>query len=191
MVGVGYPASTSRRSRTLGDAGWEELTGGVTVAPRPAPHRCPCKTGPQDTGECGRPTQDGTAATTRRRPRPTKPRQVVLHAHRAADAITGNDRDGYHPARVENGRHLITAEQVREWCGNPDTHVVVKPVIDLAEHIHVSQYEVPDRLADQAEERDLTCVFPWCTRPADGCDQGPRHRPRPRPRWSDRLGQHR
>jgi hypothetical protein len=42
MVGeVGYPASTSRRSTTIGDAGWEEQTDGVTVAPRPAPHRGP------------------------------------------------------------------------------------------------------------------------------------------------------
>jgi len=44
------------------------------------------------------------------------------------------------------------------------------PVIDLTEHLHVNQYEVPDRLAAQAAERDLTCVFPWCTRPAESCD---------------------
>ena len=44
-------------------------------------------------------------------------------------------------------------------------------MVDLTEHIHVSQYEVPDRLAAQVEERDLTCVFPWCTRPAPGCDK--------------------
>ena len=48
--------------------------------------------------------------------------------------------------------------------------MTVKPVIDLTEKIHVDQYQVPDRLADQAAERDLTCVFPWCTRPAEACD---------------------
>ena len=44
--------------------------------------------------------------------------------------------------------------------------MVVKPVIDLAEHIHVGAYEVPDRLVEQATLVDLACVFPWCTRPA-------------------------
>ena len=52
----------------------------------------------------------------------------------------------------------------------PGTTVTVKPVLDLTEHLHVDQYQVPDRLADQAAERDLTCVFPWCTRPAEHCD---------------------
>ena len=52
----------------------------------------------------------------------------------------------------------------------PGAQVTVKPVVDLGEHLHVDQYQVPDRLADQAAERDLTCVFPWCTRPAEACD---------------------
>ncbi|MDQ6640930.1 MAG: HNH endonuclease [Actinomycetota bacterium] len=103
-------------------------------------------------------------------PRP-KPRQVVLHVHLAADAVTSTGRDSYHPSRVEQGLHLVTAEQVRQWCGNPDTQITVKPVVDLNGHLHVTQYEVPDRLAEQAEERDLTCVFPWCSRPADGRDK--------------------
>jgi hypothetical protein len=30
---------------------------------------------------------------------------------------------------------------------------------------------VPDRLAEHVELRDVTCVFPWCTRPARGCDK--------------------
>ena len=83
---------------------------------------------------------DGTSVD---RPRP---RQVVLHVHLAADAITGTDRDGFHPARVEAGRQLVTTDQVRQWCANPDTQVTVRAVIDLDEHIHVAQYEVPDML---------------------------------------------
>jgi len=35
----------------------------------------------------------------------------------------------------------------------------VKPVLDLAEQLHVDQYQVPDRLADQAAERDLRRVL--------------------------------
>ena len=52
-------------------------------------------------------------------------------------------------ARVENQRRIITADQIRTWCANPDTEVIVKPVIDLNEHIHVEGYEVPDRLREQ------------------------------------------
>ena len=65
----------------------------------------------------------------------------------------------------------------RTWCGHPDAQVVVKPVIDLADHVHVDAYEVPDRIAEAVALRDHTCVFPWCTRPArrlrpdqHGCD---------------------
>ena len=66
---------------------------------------------------------------------------------------------------------FVGADQVRAWCGAPDTTITVKPIIDLTEHIHVGQYEVPDRLAAQTEHRDHTCVFPWCTRPAEACDK--------------------
>ena len=52
----------------------------------------------------------------------------------------------------------------------PRHHVVVKPVIDLNEHIHLNAYEVPARLQEQTELRDHTCVFPWCTRPARRTD---------------------
>jgi len=44
--------------------------------------------------------------------------------------------------------------------------VVVKPVVDLAEHVSVHAYEVPDRIREPVALRDVTCVFPWCTRPA-------------------------
>ncbi len=97
-----------------------------------------------------------------------RPRQVVLYVHLSEAAITGADAG---IARVENHHRLVTVEQVRTWCANPDAQVVVKPVIDLAEHIHVEAYEVPDRLAEQTELRDLTCVFPWCSRPARSCEK--------------------
>ena len=104
--------------------------------------------------------------TTRRRP---KARQVVLHVHLTESAITGNS-GSLELARVENQRRILTADQVRGWCANPDTEVVVKPVIDLNEHIHVEGYEVPDRLREQTAVRDHTCVFPWCTRSARKMD---------------------
>jgi hypothetical protein len=67
---------------------------------------------------------------------------------------------------VENTRTPVTVEQIRTWCGRPDTTLVVKPVIDLADHVHVEAYEVPDRIAERVALRDHTCAFPWCTRPA-------------------------
>ncbi len=92
-----------------------------------------------------------------------KPRRsVVLHLHLHESAITGAGGIG----RVENTRSPITAEQVRTWCGRPDAQVTVKPVLDLADHVHVEAYEVPDRIAEAVALRDVTCVFPWCSRPA-------------------------
>ena len=62
-------------------------------------------------------------------------------------------------------------------AATPTRRVTVKPVIDLADHVHVDAYEVPDRIAEPVALRDVTCVFPWCSRPArrlrpdqHGCD---------------------
>ncbi len=110
------------------------------------------------------------SATEAEPPHGPKPRQVVLYVHLSEAALTGKVSTGLELARVENHRQGVTADQVRTWCANPDTTVTVKPVIDLAEHIHVEGYEVPERLAEQTELRDLSCVFPWCTRPARRCD---------------------
>ena len=109
-------------------------------------------------------SDEATATTTGRRP---KPRQVVLHVHLSEAAITGT---GLELARVENQRRIVTTEQIRNWCANPDTEVVVKPVIDLNEHIHVESFEIPERLREQVLLRDHTCVFPWCTRSARKTD---------------------
>ena len=99
----------------------------------------------------------------------TPARQVVLHVHLSDQAIAAPNGK-LHLARVANTRSFVDADQVRTWCGQPGATVTVKPVVDLTAHLHVEQYQVPDRFADQAVERDLTCVFPWCTRPADKCD---------------------
>ena len=71
---------------------------------------------------------------------------------------------------MANTRSFVDADQVRTWCGRPGTRVTVRPVVDQAERIAVDRYEIPDRLAAQAAERDLACVFAWCTRPAESCD---------------------
>ena len=100
-------------------------------------------------------------------------RQTVLYLHLSHEALTGG-ADGLVVGRVENTGGatgvLVTADQIRDWCGQPFTRLVVKPVLDLEGHVHVGSYEVPDRLAEQVDLRDGGCVFPWCTRPARTCD---------------------
>ncbi|HEU5454712.1 MAG TPA: HNH endonuclease signature motif containing protein, partial [Nocardioides sp.] len=85
---------------------------------------------------------------------------LFLHLHQSALEGAGG------VGRVENTRSPVTVEQIRTWCGHPEAQVTVKPVIDLADHVHVGAYEVPDRIAEQVALRDVTCVFPWCSRPA-------------------------
>ncbi|WP_432479662.1 DUF222 domain-containing protein [Nocardioides sp. GXQ0305] len=107
--------------------------------------------------------------------RASKPpvRKTVLYLHVSEVALTGGEGVG----RCENTRSPVTAETIREWCGHPETDLVVKPVIDLADHVHTDAYEVPDRIKERIALRDHTCAFPWCTRPArrlepdrHGCD---------------------
>jgi hypothetical protein len=93
-------------------------------------------------------------------------RGVDLYVHISDQALTGTDMVG----RCDNTRSPISVDQVREWCGNPNAKVTVRPVIDLAEHIHVGAYEAPDRLKEQNTLVDHHCVFPYCTRPAERCD---------------------
>ena len=76
-----------------------------------------------------------------------KPRQVVLYVHLAEAAIRG-EAGGL--GRCENTRSPVTAEQIRDWCANPDAEVVIKPVLDPNEHHHVDAYEVPDRIVEQS-----------------------------------------
>jgi len=95
-------------------------------------------------------------------------RSVVVHVHLSQAAVSGADP----VARVESaaGVRLVTAEQVRQWCGRSDAKVSVLPVLDLADHSSVDAYEIPDRLDQRVALREPTCVFPWCSRPARRCD---------------------
>jgi hypothetical protein len=93
------------------------------------------------------------------------PKQVVLHLHLSDQALAGTEPLG----RIGTTRTPVTADQIRTWCGTAD-QLVIKPVIDLNGRVHVNAYEVPDRLRDHVALRDHTCVFPWCTRPADTSD---------------------
>ena len=87
---------------------------------------------------------------------------MVLHVHLADDDPI---------AQVEQGhRRLALLDQVRQWCTQSMTQVVVKPVVDLNHDLSCDGYQPSDRLRDQVILRDKICVFPWCTRNARACD---------------------
>ncbi|GAA4114509.1 HNH endonuclease signature motif containing protein [Nocardioides fonticola] len=73
-------------------------------------------------------------------------------------------------ARVENTRTALDLDTLRSWCTDPDTQLVVRPVLDMAEQRSSESYEIPTLLREQVILRDVTCVFPHCTRPARSAD---------------------
>ena len=96
-------------------------------------------------------------------------REVVLHAH--FDASTLGEQTVFGPTgRLEERQRLILLDQLKSWCGDSRTKITIKPVIDLNAHLTAPGYDIPDRIREQVILRDRTCVFPWCTRPARGCD---------------------
>ena len=97
-------------------------------------------------------------------------RQLVLNVHLAAVVLgeTGEvtlDR----LARLEEGQRQVLLDQVRGWCADSHTKVVIRPVLDLAAHLTSGGYQPGDELREQVVQRDRTCVFPWCSRPARRC----------------------
>ncbi|MBM7516140.1 HNH endonuclease signature motif containing protein [Nocardioides nitrophenolicus] len=99
-------------------------------------------------------------------------RKVVLNVHVTDTSLVGANR----VARWDEGRCPVTTAQVREWLQARDTTIIVRPVIDLADHVPVDSYEIPDRHRTRVALRDPTCRFPHCTRPSTRCDLD-HHRP--------------
>jgi hypothetical protein len=97
---------------------------------------------------------------------PTPVKQIVLYLHLSDLALLGLNPVGRNET---NGRPTLE-QQIRAWCARTDTHLTVKPVIDLNVDETVEAYEIPDRIRERTALRHPTCVFPWCTRPARRCD---------------------
>ena len=93
----------------------------------------------------------------------------MLHAH--FDASLSGDTTVFGPTgRLEEGQRLLLLDQLKSWCGDSRTKVTVKPVIDLNQEKSAPGYAIPDRIREHVILRDRTCVFPFCGRPARGCD---------------------
>jgi hypothetical protein len=111
-------------------------------------------------------TTEGSADEQRNLP---AAREVVIHAH--FDASLSGERTVFGPTgRMENGQRLVLLDQIKSWCSDSRTKVTIKPVIDLNAQLTAQGYDIPERLREQVQLRDRTCVFPRCTRPARGCD---------------------
>ena len=96
-------------------------------------------------------------------------REVVLHAHFDADFV--GEQTVFGPTgRLEERQRLLLLDQIQSWCGDSRTKITIKPVIDLNAELSTPAYEVPEPIREQVILRDGTCVFPWCSRPARGCD---------------------
>ncbi|MFJ9316306.1 DUF222 domain-containing protein [Pimelobacter simplex] len=91
-------------------------------------------------------------------------RRAVLNLHITDMSLAGSNPVG------RWDQQPVSAEQIREWLSQPGMSVTVRPVIDLADHVPVTAYEIPDRHRQQVELRDHTCRFPYCNRAATRCD---------------------
>ena len=166
-----------RREGRAGAAGRWGRPSPSTYAARSPPARSPATSSPS-TSSAG---TDDEAATTRAASRP-KPRQVVLHVHLSDAAITGTSdgRWSWRGWRTSAGSSPPTRSA--PGAPTPTPKSIVKPVIDLDEHIHVEGYEVPDRLREQsrAARPHLRVPLVHPISPEDGC----------RPRHPLRRGRH-
>ncbi|KAB2810822.1 hypothetical protein F9L07_02430 [Pimelobacter simplex] len=91
-------------------------------------------------------------------------RRAVLNVHITDATLAGENPVG------RWDQTPVSAEQIREWLAQPGVSVTVRPVVDVAGHVPVTAYEIPDRHRQQVELRDHTCRFPYCTRAAMRCD---------------------
>jgi hypothetical protein len=86
----------------------------------------------------------------------SRPRCIVLYAHLTDQTLlTG---DGL--VRIENHGSLL-ATQLKELLGHDQ--VILKPVIDLNQHIDVNAYEIPTRIREHVRLAQPVERFPYST----------------------------
>ena len=93
-------------------------------------------------------------------------RELVIYTHHDARETHGIvSVEG-----VSSTGSTITVEQLAEWCHHANTRVIIRPVLDLAEHLRTDSYAPTPRLREQVVLTCPTCVFPGCGKTARGCD---------------------
>lgn len=109
---------------------------------------------------------------TKRRPsRRGRRRHATTLVLRITDAALGHGDPVGSVDSAETAPGLVAlSEQIAAWCGREATDLTVLPVIDLDAHLETAAYRATAALNRQVVERDAHCLFPWCTRPATGCD---------------------
>ena len=90
----------------------------------------------------------------------------MLNLHTTTEALAAESG----LVRVEETHGFTAIDQLATWCADPATQIDIHPILDLAGHINVDAYEVPDRLKAQTRLLNPTCVFPGCNRRAVHCD---------------------
>ncbi len=95
--------------------------------------------------------------------RPARKWELMIYVHLADGAVAGI-------AGVENTRSAISVEQVKDWCAGTNTHVTIRPVIDLNNNLHTDAYRPTDVMREQAILTNATCVYPHCSRPSRSAD---------------------
>jgi hypothetical protein len=95
------------------------------------------------------------------RPEPTpRKRELMIYVHLSDAGVAG----------VENTRSAISVEQVKDWCRGTNTHVTIRPVIDLNAHLTTDTYRPTETMREQAVLTNATCVYPHCSRPSRSAD---------------------
>jgi hypothetical protein len=109
--------------------------------------------------------------------KPPKPkREIVTYLHLDERRIQNLD-----PVTLDDDGHALLTEVVLAWLKRSDTHVTVKPVIDLSKaavqgHTHVHEQHALHDYVPSAEDREVVnlrdrrCRHPHCTRLARKCD---------------------
>jgi hypothetical protein len=101
-----------------------------------------------------------TDQETGRPARSERKRELMIYVHLCEAGVAG----------VENTRSPISVDQVKDWCAGTNTHVTIRPVIDLNDDLHTDAYRPTDLMREQAVLTNATCVYPHCSRPSRSAD---------------------
>jgi hypothetical protein len=110
-------------------------------------------------------SDDGTGEPVERR-RPSRARTPLgverpIHVH----LHTSTQVARLQTSGLPHAASPVAREAIERWIADlaPGAKVKVTPVVDLNRHHAVDAYEAPDFTRALVEERDHTCVFPFCT----------------------------